>query len=119
MARRAISAPIVRQRYAADAEDGDTLPLSAPRLRRTDAADATDWGTLQMSAPRRRKTMLAVSTKAGATDDEGDGSVQASAFKVEETGECGTGSTWQVGDCLLYTSPSPRDQRGSRMPSSA
>ena len=40
---------------------------------------------------------------------------------------------WQVGldtgqyyrdhmlwsDCLLYTSPSPRDQRGSRMPSSA
>ena len=27
------------------------------------------------------------------------------------------GSTYQV--CLLYTSPSPRDQRGSRMPSSA
>ena len=25
----------------------------------------------------------------------------------------------QVMDCLLYTSPSPRDQRGSRMPSSA
>ena len=24
-----------------------------------------------------------------------------------------------VWDCLLYTSPSPRDQRGSRMPSSA
>ena len=27
-------------------------------------------------------------------------------------------STWLKG-CLLYTSPSPRDQRGSRMPSSA
>ena len=25
----------------------------------------------------------------------------------------------QCGSCLLYTSPSPRDQRGSRMPSSA
>ena len=25
---------------------------------------------------------------------------------------------WNI-DCLLYTSPSPRDQRGSRMPSSA
>ena len=25
----------------------------------------------------------------------------------------------QLQDCLLYTSPSPRDQRGSRMPSSA
>ena len=24
-----------------------------------------------------------------------------------------------MSDCLLYTSPSPRDQRGSRMPSSA
>ena len=28
-----------------------------------------------------------------------------------------TGATYF--DCLLYTSPSPRDQRGSRMPSSA
>ena len=27
--------------------------------------------------------------------------------------------TDQIGRCLLYTSPSPRDQRGSRMPSSA
>ena len=25
----------------------------------------------------------------------------------------------EVAACLLYTSPSPRDQRGSRMPSSA
>ena len=25
----------------------------------------------------------------------------------------------ELGPCLLYTSPSPRDQRGSRMPSSA
>ena len=25
----------------------------------------------------------------------------------------------EIGGCLLYTSPSPRDQRGSRMPSSA
>ena len=28
----------------------------------------------------------------------------------------GDGDSWR---CLLYTSPSPRDQRGSRMPSSA
>ena len=31
--------------------------------------------------------------------------------------EIGTGCGYQT--CLLYTSPSPRDQRGSRMPSSA
>ena len=29
------------------------------------------------------------------------------------------GATAQYKNCLLYTSPSPRDQRGSRMPSSA
>ena len=35
---------------------------------------------------------------------------------------CSCNSFWTDGDpltCLLYTSPSPRDQRGSRMPSSA
>ena len=31
----------------------------------------------------------------------------------------GQGAMLGVGTCLLYTSPSPRDQRGSRMPSSA
>ena len=35
--------------------------------------------------------------------------------KVLVSGLCGS----QLCDCLLYTSPSPRDQRGSRMPSSA
>ena len=29
------------------------------------------------------------------------------------------GCRHSLNDCLLYTSPSPRDQRGSRMPSSA
>ena len=31
----------------------------------------------------------------------------------------GTSGSILSNDCLLYTSPSPRDQRGSRMPSSA
>ena len=31
----------------------------------------------------------------------------------------GTWDIYQMEICLLYTSPSPRDQRGSRMPSSA
>ena len=30
-----------------------------------------------------------------------------------------TSNTAGLDPCLLYTSPSPRDQRGSRMPSSA
>ena len=43
-----------------------------------------------------------------------------------ERDELTSGSTWHAAGllplfniCLLYTSPSPRDQRGSRMPSSA
>ena len=32
---------------------------------------------------------------------------------------CGQTGTNNDQGCLLYTSPSPRDQRGSRMPSSA
>ena len=36
----------------------------------------------------------------------------------EEVGFFGSGVS-AANDCLLYTSPSPRDQRGSRMPSSA
>ena len=38
--------------------------------------------------------------------------VLSSQLKLEQTAE-------DLKDCLLYTSPSPRDQRGSRMPSSA
>ena len=41
-----------------------------------------------------------------------DGLDKVRARLVEEFSALG-------GDCLLYTSPSPRDQRGSRMPSSA
>ena len=35
--------------------------------------------------------------------------------KIKKTGD----KTGTITGCLLYTSPSPRDQRGSRMPSSA
>ena len=44
-------------------------------------------------------------------------------WKVQELCEMKPEQCDRVGDnlniCLLYTSPSPRDQRGSRMPSSA
>ena len=46
---------------------------------------------------------------------------QLDAFKAEDP-EYKNGKVWSLVyyiDCLLYTSPSPRDQRGSRMPSSA
>ena len=43
----------------------------------------------------------------------------ASATRIEQL-EAQIQEAWASNsDCLLYTSPSPRDQRGSRMPSSA
>ena len=41
---------------------------------------------------------------------ENDGAIEQVSYWLEEIG---------FKSCLLYTSPSPRDQRGSRMPSSA
>ena len=47
--------------------------------------------------------------------DTGDYIVVINADKVTVTGNKAKDKKY----CLLYTSPSPRDQRGSRMPSSA
>ena len=40
-------------------------------------------------------------------------------LKINQTNANQDDSSMAVSTCLLYTSPSPRDQRGSRMPSSA
>ena len=48
---------------------------------------------------------------------DGTGDVEVTARDVLIVDRRGTGSLFY--SCLLYTSPSPRDQRGSRMPSSA
>ena len=45
------------------------------------------------------------------------GDPEAQAFQLEAMKQWYAANRWKI--CLLYTSPSPRDQRGSRMPSSA
>ena len=52
--------------------------------------------------------------------DEDDSDVQGIFGSTVDTDNDGLTDTFEdtIG-CLLYTSPSPRDQRGSRMPSSA
>ena len=49
----------------------------------------------------------------------GLGVIFAAGLGVIFTAGRGVIFTAGLGICLLYTSPSPRDQRGSRMPSSA
>ena len=48
-------------------------------------------------------------------DDDLDFETEANVLDVRKA----NGVIGLTMDCLLYTSPSPRDQRGSRMPSSA
>ena len=44
---------------------------------------------------------------------------QITNFHYMSNGQVVTGGSANVYDCLLYTSPSPRDRTRSRMPSSA
>ena len=48
-----------------------------------------------------------------------DGSVVTKASSGNNQGQIEVSMSMNTEGCLLYTSPSPRDQRGSRMPSSA
>ena len=62
--------------------------------------------------------MTPLAAKAQDNDvDAFDGTVNADCAGQTPIGA--TASNNRNGNCLLYTSPSPRDQRGSRMPSSA
>ena len=58
-----------------------------------------------------RKTILALETEQRIIDKERDVGI--------DVDERGSKVATRLSGCLLYTSPSPRDQRGSRMPSSA
>ena len=47
------------------------------------------------------------------------GLLESASFENMSGGGGGKALSWMIKTCLLYTSPSPRDQRGARMPSSA
>ena len=47
------------------------------------------------------------------------GRISDLSYINQSNGHVAIGAMTKHKDCLLYTSPSPRDQRGSRMPSSA
>ena len=61
-----------------------------------------------------------VEVKEKVTEDQGPSNFKAAVAKLKDTFVKEIENyIEQAGVCLLYTSPSPRDQRGSRMPSSA
>ena len=56
-------------------------------------------------------------SSAGDVNGDGFDDIIIGAFGGDPNGNFNVGESYVA--CLLYTSPSPRDQRGSRMPSSA
>ena len=79
---------------AAKFNDGDTQRIDTSRV--LDSLQVADAG--QSSVPVLQQGLLS----SGALNNPNDGDIATDPTA-----------------CLLYTSPSPRDQRGSRMPSSA
>ena len=80
------------------------------RLLKKDAADSDS--TIQPRKPAKEKP-AEFFLDADASSSLGDVNYMRESKTIRRTFP-GT-----VDSCLLYTSPSPRDQRGSRMPSSA
>ena len=75
---------------------------------RNDGATTPSFGAAQVVGTSLSFKWWSTTHAAYATDLDADGDVDILVADLE-----------QVKNCLLYTSPSPRDQRGSRMPSSA
>ena len=85
---------------------------------KTGSTEASGYG-LVGSAERAGKRRIVVINGLESKSDRADVSLRLmsaafSQFKIYQLYKSG-----DVIGCLLYTSPSPRDQRGSRMPSSA
>ena len=71
-------------------------------------------------APLLSAAWLAVATMPGAAEViEREQSVRPLPGGLDSVLMVNDNNPELIDDCLLYTSPSPRDQRGSRMPSSA
>ena len=76
---------------------------------------------------RQRKEMYSSSTSSSLSDYDVENADKSKNDHIKRSGNNNDSSNGSNGSggkikdfsCLLYTSPSPRDQRGSRMPSSA
>ena len=79
-------------------------PAQHTRSKATGAAPASATPTARASGYKITSTAVVTETEPA----------PAAAFTQKDDGR-----VYRTETCLLYTSPSPRDQRGSRMPSSA
>ena len=102
----------------ADALENHWLVPEGKEVRILDALCATGV------RPRRWRKEVPEQSRLRITANDLDSDALQWGKKSHETHPIGDGISWipelsRFESCLLYTSPSPRDQRGSRMPSSA
>ena len=105
--------------FSANSNKNDLTSMYNKRIYRVRARD----GARRLFAEMKEKnikmdagTYNAMIRVVGQTDGDVDGARRLFAEMKEKNIKINAG-TYNL--CLLYTSPSPRDQRGSRMPSSA
>ena len=114
-------------------DDGDEKPESKPRADTTkqDAASGATTPTGSGGSPQNKQQLKGAELKlllGAMSPEEVDISgprarrEQRKAPSLYDPGDMGGDMDWsskKEADCLLYTSPSPRDPKTSRMPSSA
>ena len=93
----------------------DVLPLAGV----IHAAGVLDDGLIEQQTWERFEKVLTPKIVGSTLLDELTAELTLDFFVLYSSAASTLGSRGQSNYCLLYTSPSPRDQRGSRMPSSA
>ena len=103
---------------AAWTDNGDgTASIAGGPLAAGDDVDIDITLTADSVAPGEFVNWAEISSDGGDDIDSTPDTDQANDAQPDAPGDATDGVTDNT--CLLYTSPSPRDQRGSRMPSSA
>ena len=95
--------------------EGEGEPLTHPKEKKAIAVRRNEDGTTTIV-----KTATGAAAAKMIAEAQAEGmSVESNADQVEALMAEQNGATDVPPDCLLYTSPSPRDRTRSRMPSSA
>ena len=103
------------------AEIAQDLAVRDDRIRVIDNPDGTTPKALNLGVAVSQYDII---VRVDAHGELGPEYIATAVELLERTGAANVGGIMDAKgrtpfDCLLYTSPSPRDQRGSRMPSSA
>ena len=118
MATAAVGALAGTELVIATVNNGHMIEMQklTPRFEKAHPDITLKWVTLEEGVLRQRVT-TDIATKGGQFDVMTVGIYEVPIWSKK--GWLQPIATDAAYDCLLYTSPSPRDQRGSRMPSSA